>query len=242
MAESIQAWTRTTLGTHIVGSLNVDPSAAGGAVPDRLVNLVNRSYYDLWDAHDWLFRRKSATLTLVVSTATAVLPDDFAKLDLKWLKENNARGALKFTQDAQWFESQRDLQTNSPGTPKLAILETDTTETTKHIWRVRVLPLPESGFTYPYIYLRSAPVLELTAVVLWPRPFYLGWELLATWRAEKAFRDDNAWKDTKNDYEEWLADAKADKDEAMTADVADIVDGDGDFAALASQSYGLWQY
>ena len=236
MAESIQAWTRTTLATHIVGSLNTDSNAAGGTVPDRLVNIVNRAYYDVWDAHDWMFRKVSATLTLVKSTATAVLPDDYAKLDMMWLKENNAKGALKFTQDTQMFESQRDLQTNSPGTPWLALLETKTAETSKHVWQVRVLPLPESGFTYPYVYLRDAPVLELTAIVLWPRPFFRGWELLATWRAEKAFRDDKAWKDTKGDWLDWLADAVSDKDEAMRSDVALINDGNGDFAALGSQN------
>lgn len=235
-AETIQAWTRTTLAKHIVGSLNTEISAAGGTVPARLVNIVNRAYYDVWDAHDFMFRKKSATLTIVVDTAVADLPSDYAKLDMKWLKENNARGALQFTQDTQWFESQRDLQTNSPGTPWLALLETKTSETTKHVWQVRVLPLPEAGFTYPYIYLRSAPVLELTNIVLWPRPFYRGWELLATWRAEKAFRDDKAWKDTKDDYGQWLADAISDKDEAMRSDVALINDTDGDFAALGSQN------
>lgn len=233
---AIQNWTITTLASHIEGQLTFEPNAAGGTVPARMVNIVTRAYYDLWDAKDWLFRRTPATLTLTANTATVDLPDNYAKLDMKWLKENLRRGTLRFTQDVQRFQDLLDGTNVSPGQPRWALIEPKVSETTKFVYQARLHPTPNVAYTYPYIYLRNAPDLGASAIVLWPRPFYLGWELLSMYRAEKAFKDDKSWKDTKLQYDEWLDDAISDKDEGMTADVAAIM-SNGDWEALASLNF-----
>jgi len=233
---AIHTWTITSLTAHLVGQLNFDPNAAGGTVPARMTNIVTRAYYDVWEASDWMFRKKLATLTLTASTVAADLAADFAKLDMQWLKENNHEGVLKFTQNVQYFQDRLDLQSDTPGTPCIALLEPDTSDTEKFAWRIRVYPTPDKAYTYPYVYLRTAPDLAVGGVVLWPRPFYRGWELLAHYRVARAFKTDDSWKDIKADYKFWKADAISDKDEAMRADVSDI-DSNGDLAALASSNW-----
>jgi len=230
---SASTWTPTTLTAQIVGELNTNPNADGGTVPARLTNIVDEAYHDLWEEWDFKFRRIRGTLTTVASTATVILGADFAKLDELWVKENNRNGTLVFTDDVQLFDD-AVYRNQTQGPPRLAFVEPDTALTTSFLQRIRVTPTPDAVYTYPYSYLRYAPDLGSTSIPLWPLPFHRGWHYLALARAQRAFRRDEAWKETFAAYNAWLERAKSNNDETLASDTPIIRDATGDWAALPS--------
>ena len=236
MAVSQQKWTLTTLIAQIVGELNQDRSAAGGSVPDRLSNIVHESYENLWEEHDWLFKRVTATLTLTADTATADLPDGFEKLDPKWIYENNDRGPLFFSDEAHPFEDQLFSDKDITGNPRIARIQPDTTETDKFVWQVEVTPTPIEAMTYRYVYLRYAPAIDDDTVILWPQPWHRGWHDLALARAQRAFKADDSWQETFAAYNHWLTRAKHQNDETLRASTPSIRDGNRYFQEVASSN------
>ena len=234
MAAAQQKWTLATLEAQIVGELNQERNAAGGTVPARLGNIVHESFEDLWEEHDWLFKRVAATLTLTADTATADLPDLFEKLDPKWIHENNDKGPLYFSDEAHPFEDQRYLDKDITGYPAIARIRPKITETTKYVWEVEVTPTPIDGMTYRYVYLQYAMKLDSTTVVLWPQPFHRGWHHLALARCQRAFVRDNRWQETYAAYMHWLTRAKTQNDETLRASTPYIYDGNGYFNQVAS--------
>ena len=225
---------------QIVGELNQDRNAAGGTVPDRLGNIVHEAYEDLWEEHDWLFKRVTATLTLTVDVATVDLPDAFEKLDPKWIYENNRNGTLFFTDEVHPFEDHVYLDADRTGIPCIARIKPDTTDTTKFVWQVEVTPTPNAAMTYRYVYLRYAPAIDTTTAILWPQPFFRGWHHLALARSQRAFVPDNRWQESYAAYGHWLDRAKRQNDETLRAATAKIHDGNGYFASVASNQ--IWNY
>ena len=161
-----QTWIPSTLATQLIGELNVARNATGGTVPDRLMNIIVESFNSLWECHDWIFRRRSGTLTFVSGTATDNMPNDFEKLCPYWVGENNREGTLRFTDDEQEFERHRyNNQTTSgtadTGTPHIAIIRANTTFTSlSYAMLAYVVPTPEKALTYPFWYIRSSPDLR----------------------------------------------------------------------------------
>jgi hypothetical protein len=237
MAKTQQQWTRSSLETQILGELNQDRNAAGGSVPARMTSIVHESYEDLWDEHDWLFKRVHATLTLSADTATADLPDEFAKLDQKWLYENNRNGPLFFTDESHPFEDVRYTDSDITAYPELAKIRPKTSETTKFIWEVEVTPTPVAEMTYRYVYMREPPSIDDDTVILWPQPFHRGWHHLALARCQRAFlRDSNKWQESFAAYTHWLDRAKSQNDETLRESTPSIRDGNGYYDAVASAS------
>ena len=240
MAASIQTWTLATLKAHILGELNQDRNAAGGSVPDRLGDIVHESFQELWYEHDWLYKRTIGSLVTVADTATVDLPDDFEKLDQKWLHENNRNGPLVFTDEAQPFEDQRYVDIDRTGLPRVARIAPDTTETTKYVWQVEFTPTPLKVLTYRYIYLRHAIALDGDTAVLWPNAFHRGWHFLALARCQRAFKRDDSWQETFAAYNHWLTRAKQQNDETLRASTPVIRDGNGYFRDLQSSNMYRW--
>ena len=242
MAAAQQKWTLTTLNAQIVGELNQDRSAAGGTVPDRLSNIVHESYETVWDEHDWLFKRVPATLALVANTATADLPEAFAKLDPKWIYENNDRGPLFFTDEAHPFEDRVFHDTDTTGDPVLARIQPKTSDTDKFLWQVRVTPVPSAAMTYRYVYLRYAPAITTTTAILWPQPFHRLWHDLALARCQRAFEVGDDWIETFAAYKHGLGNAKRQNDETLRASTPRIRDSNNDRGNVASAviDQGYW--
>lgn len=227
-------WTPETLEQQILGELNQDRNAAGGAAPQRLARIVQHTYSDLWEGHDWLFRRVYGTLALTASTATADLPTDFDKLDQKWIEDSSNQGSLIFTTDLQAFEQRRHDESASTGIPVIALIRPKTSLTTSYLWEVIVAPTPSQAFSCPYVYLRLAPDLLPSGSPLWPRPFHRGWYLLALARSQRAFRRGDDWKETFAAHRAWLARAESQNDEVLTSDTPVIRDGYNDVGRLGS--------
>ena len=239
MAVAQQKWDWDTLTAQIVGELNQDRSAAGGTVPDRLGTIVHESYEELWEEHDWLFKRVTATLALTAATATADMPDTFEKLDPKWLHENNDRGPLYFTDEAHPFEDQRYNDKDITGDPIIARIQPKTSEVTKYVWQVEVTPTPAAGMTYRYVYLRYAPPIDGATVILWPQPFHRGWHLLALARCQRSFKPDESWQETFAAYMHLLTRLKRQNDETMRSSTPYIYDGNGYLGDVASSGCTL---
>jgi hypothetical protein len=228
-------WARDTLAQHIQGGLNADQNA-GGTVPDRLNNLVNLAYYTIWEGHDWLFKDFRAELDFAAGVDIDPLPADFDKISMKWVQENNRRGRIRFTEDAQFFEGNRDLPNERNGVPYLARIEPATGST--FLWQVRILPPPTTAVNYPYIYVKNAPDLAAdTTFPVWPDKFDRGWELLATAQAARMFIRDKSWKALMGMYDEWLQRAIEQQDETMVSSTPVFQDTQGDVAGLPSSGY-----
>jgi len=232
-------WTPTTLGDHIRGVMAKDYDAAGGAVPPRLTDTILAAYRDLWERHEWRFRRRRATLTLVAGTATADLPADFEKFDLKWLRENNKHGSMKFTGDEQAFHDAQANSGSTSGQPSVAVVEPIEDLTDGYSEILRVSPTPSSAFIYPYLYLCYAPTLALDASPLWPQPFHSGWFWLCKARCYYDYRRDEekAWQGPYKQFLDWLATAKDKNNEWMVSDTPLVRDEHRDIEHLASTNW-----
>lgn len=232
-------WARDSMAADILGSLVQSRTAPGGTVPARLSTIVHLAYYTLWEAHDWRFKHFRATLTFAADTDTKDLPSNFDKLDMKWLKENNRRGIVQFTEDTQGFEAQRQLPNETPGQPWIVRIEPKDGNAT-FLWQARCIPPANKEYSYPYIYLRNTPVLAASsASPVWPNKFDRGWKLLAEANAFRAFVRDKSWIRLMDMYKEWLNEAKSKDDETMVSNTVDIGDTQGDVGSLPSQYSGL---
>ena len=236
-AAAANVWTPTTLATDLMGLLNRSPNATGGSVSARLLRIVTDAYEDLWEMHEWQFRKVLATLTTVADTATADLPADFEKLDQDWLHENNDRGPLLFTANQQRFEDWRYLNGDQGDVPTIAFIKAKTSLTTSYLSEVLFTPTPNAEYTYPYFYLRFAPTLAATSSPVWPRVFNRGWKYLATSRARKSMEAGKAWEADEAIWQDWLANAKVNNNEVKSSNTAVIGDGYGDLARTASTLY-----
>ena len=231
-------WTPTTLCAHLIGEVNQDMNAAGGDIPARMMTLVKAAYRDLWNMHEWRFRKRRETLTIAASAYTADCPSDFEKLDQKWMEENNSHGTLWFTADLQAFENRQSGHGSTPGTPEIALVEPDSDLTGGYAEVFRVSPTALSEFTYPYVYLCYAPTLGDTDSPLWPQPWYTAWEFGARARAYYDFRcDKDAWKGPYNHFQGLVVTLKDKNDEYMVSSTPMIRDQTGDWDALASTAW-----
>lgn len=236
---AVHIWTPTTLEAHIVGELHQDRNAAGGAVPTRLTSIVQDAYTDLWEMYDWNFARKLATLSITAADTTEQLPTDFAKLDQKWLDENNRNGAIKFTTDPQRYITHALRYIGQTGYPRVAIIEADPSVVDNLRWMVRFVPTASANVAYAYYYILVAPALDAAKSPMWSRPFHTGWALLALSYAQRAFTVGDRWKDTRALFEAWLVNAKEVNNETLSSDTPVIRDGYGDIMALPSVQHEL---
>jgi len=229
-------WTPNTLATDLMSELNQSRNASGGATPDTLLRAVTEAYDELWEMYEWQYRRVLAELETVSDTATVDLPDDFEKLDQKWLQENNDRGPLWFSADLQRFEARRHLFKDQTGTPHVALIKAKTSGSS-YLAEVFLVPTPNAVLTYPYFYLRFAPTLGADDTPRWPRAFNRGWKYLATARATKKFKGGKEWQQDEALWQEWLENAKEENNEVLSSNTPTIPDGYGDLAAAMSNIY-----
>ena len=104
MASNLAKWTATTLAAHLRGVVAQDSGAPGGTVPDRMLQVVIASGVELWNIHDWMFRLKQGTLTVIEDSATAYLPEDFAEIYHRYLANYDEGVRLRLYDDPAEFQ------------------------------------------------------------------------------------------------------------------------------------------
>ena len=227
-------WNKTTLIAQLVGEVNMARNATGGAVPDRATAIVAECYSRLWEMFPWKYRRRLATLTIAANGTTCQLPENFEKLDVQWLKENNRKGSLLFTDDAQLFQDRVYAANSQTGVPSLALIAPDTTVTTYYAMMAHVDRAPTVQFTYPYWYLCLAPALGATDYPLWPKPFMGVWHDYCLFRLQRAFTGDDRWKETYAAWKAAVENAMTENNETLVNSTEAIQDAYGDLDALPS--------
>ncbi|MFH1496246.1 MAG: hypothetical protein ABII82_00335 [Verrucomicrobiota bacterium] len=236
------AWTTDTLAAHVRGELDVDPDAAGGTVPDRLIALVREAGLRLWTLVDWTFRRKQGTLTMVPGTETADLPDDFGELDHRWLRDVDEGATFRLTEDTALWQSVADeYESGDTGVPRLILCARDTDESDNWVWRAHMTPTPDSDYAAGFWYLTRDPWtvpdngLSDDASPTWPPTFHAGWRLLARYGALEAFStDDERIARAGRNFARWLTAQQAERDETVSHPAEYIERAYDDLAAFTS--------
>lgn len=230
-------WTPTTLSAQLMGELNLARNAAGGAVPDRLDNIIDAAYEDLWMMYEWIFRQR--IYDLAVSSETTELPADFEKLETRWLLENSKLGNIQFAQSPAIFETYRHRYTGTTSTPYIGVIEPtdDSVEedgSGAFVNRLRLAPPPSGSFEYRMVYLCTPPTLASDGVPLWPYAFFTGWQLRAKYKALSAFFTTDKWVGARNQFLAWKKQAIEKNDETIVNSTPLIEDGYGDAVNLTS--------
>lgn len=218
-------WTATTLAAHLRGELDVDPNAAGGTVPDRLMNIVRETGISLWNMADWRFRLKRGTLTTVAGTSTVSVPSDFAEIAQRFLQHNSTStgvSGLLFTEDKIYFQERADgyLSTDT-GNPVVAVVDVDRSGSS---WAQQFLlcPTPDAVYSFPYWYVIKDPwslstPLSDSSTPQWPPTFNMGWHLYALARAQRAFgKSEETWRESWAAFSDWFQRQLQENNETIT--------------------------
>ena len=230
-------WTPTTLGTHLIGELNVARNATGGSVPTRLASIIQEAYEDLWMAEEWRFRRRWSTFSTVASTETVALTavTDFEKLDTRWVDDQDATAdrQVVFTEDVEVFMRHQKSHAGQTGEPEVALIEP--TDDSGYTHLIRLAPIPNAAVTLDFCYLSTPPTLGVSSVPLWPYRFFSGWHQLARAKALQAFRRNAAYQDALALYMGWLEKTLNKSNEFIRNSTPAIEEGNQDIPALLSQ-------
>jgi len=238
-----------SISAQVRGAINADPDSPGGTTPDRVKQIVRAAGIRIWGIHDWNHRRVPGTLTVTATDTDIDCPDDFAKLDTRWLLEQDAKQPIRFYEDArQWQRHADEYDSDDTGPPRYALVRTKTSATGYEM-EFKLAPIPDDAYTYPYIYLLRDPWshptagsrLDDTASPQWPADFDEGWRLLATAMAYFQFLPgDQRGFETNRGFRSWVKDAVGNLNETMTGgDTEDtIIDGYDDFGHMTSSELG----
>lgn len=237
-----------SIADDVRGQIAADPDGASGNSPERVKKTVRNAGIQLWDLADWNWARIQATLTTVADTATVEAPDDFRKLDTKWMRENEATNALRFFTDARQYQSLADrFSSASTGPPRYALVETDDSASV-YEYRFRLSPTPDAVYNYPYWYVKRDPWTHPTASErlldtespVWPGGMDEGWRLLATAKAYHQFLpgSDRALKINRA-FKNWANNAIGEVQDTITGGDSDdrIVDGYDDVGHFMSNAF-----
>lgn len=243
-------WSQSTVAKvaeMIRGQINADPDAPGGTVPDRLSIVVRAAGIRVWNMADWDFRGRAGTLTVADTDTSVEVPDDFGKLDSKWLRDNSDKMALQFFSDARLYQTRADgYATDDTGMPEIAIVQTRTVADDYQMEFV-FKPTSDGAYTFPYRYMARDPwsvpddLLTDDESPQWPADFDLGWELLATAMAYYKFAPGAETADkVGRAFKRWGTDALANLNETITGGKSEdlIEDGYDDYSHFMSNA--LW--
>ncbi len=221
-ATSDVEWTANSLSAQLRGELDMDPDAAGGAVPDRLKNVVKEAGIGLWREQDWRFKLKLGTLTTVKNQNNYDPPTDFHELAQRELNDTSSTTAwsmLIFTSNPIVYQKYYDMDPDQEsGTPRVAVIQQKSGSA--HDWEILLTPPPKGVMIYKYWYSIWDPWasgdLSDDSAPKWPLTFSHGWHLNSLWKAQQMFRGDERWKDSKAIFEDWLAKQIRENDETLT--------------------------
>jgi len=227
MALAIPQWTVSSLAANIRRELGSNPATIDNRTPDRIEDLIIECGIALWNAYDWRWRRKSATLS--VTTSPMDLAADFGGMDWRGMKTVQSQFDLWFAHDDQdgYYEE------GATGTPRLAYLQLKAS--TANTWQAVFVPSPDATYSFPYWYLAVDPwtagtIVDHATAPLWPTPFHRGWHMLALCESQRRFeKDSKLWNATKDEYMDWLRVMTTECDNSVRGKPGRIVDGYNDF-------------
>lgn len=248
-------WTTNTLALHLLGAVNQDRNASG-SIANKHKQLIRESGYSLWMIRDWSFRTKIGTLTTAAGQAYAALATDFAEFRSRYLREtpddtNDTATRIRLTGNIKDVLGIRDRRkATDTAVPLIGCPLMDTSALTFAV-RLELAPTPDAIRTYRYAYVLANPWTHASLgdddSPVWPVPFNEGWRLGALWRIQHAQPANDAWKDTKRLYDEWLQDAITENDEFLTDYLERLEDGYDDLGLQGvpdepdDQGLRLWE-
>jgi len=234
-------WSVNTLKAQVLGELMQDRNVESGA-PDRLKNIVIQSLRAVWGAADWIFTLRETSLAATAADTEETLATDFGEMHSWVVKDVDHSAVMQFTTDARrWRERKSNIDTSATGHPEIGLIKRDTSDTDDFIWKVYFEIACDQDYTWPYFYKALCPI-DLPAAHadlkgeddIIPMPLFMHelWHLDATWRAEKAFREDDSWKASKKLYDDRVDAAKVESDDPATLSSRTIQDGYQDWDSL----------
>lgn len=255
MASAPIKFTVNSLCSHLRSELDVDPNATGGAIPDRVLTLVTLAAMELWDGHDWAFKRRQGTLTTVADTATVDFPSDFYELDQRWLHDEANSTGVRFTSDPTEYQRiANDYESADTGEPIIACIQRKTPvygsvdpadDVTDYALQALLTPTPDAIYNYPYWYMvlnpwSSGGLADDDVAPVWPHTFNEGWRLFAKQKLLNAYGGGSSEKATIGAMcKRWIADQLAENDEMLSRPNEQIRDGYGDFAPRPFSNAGM---
>jgi hypothetical protein len=234
-----------TMADQIRSEMDVNPDAAGGRIPDRVMQQVREKGRWLFKAEDWLFRRAPGTLTLPAGATEADMPADFKELDSRKMHYTGTEGyRLLWTQNASsWQDAKARIGHDaSPASPQIALLYY-----TGGAWKARFWPEADVEYTYDYWYIKAdpwtgtSPIADNTQLspTYWPADFDEVWHALCAYSLYGKYRADDAWKSFKSEFEAKIKALRQENDETIGDNLEPIEDALGYFGSTARQNIGI---
>jgi len=224
-------WSVETLADQLRSEVDQNLDAAGGRVARRDKKIVRELGSRLWNLRDWRFRRKQGTLTIAAGATTGTMPTDFKELDHRVMRcsgSDNYR--LFWTEDVSLWQRAKDLVGHDAGAsvPRVAVLEW-----TGSVWQAKLWPEADDEYAYEFWYLTrdpwrgDSPITdsEIMSAGYWPVDFDEGWYNLCAYRILRGYRGDEAWKDYRGEFREWLKQHQWENDETLSDALEPIEDG-----------------
>ncbi len=118
--------------------------------------------------------------------------------------------------------------------PTLGLILRDMADADEMQWRVEFDIKADKDYSWPYIYKADCPIdlpsdhadfKTLGKTIPMPTAMHTLWYLKALYRCQRAFRKDDAWKDTVAEYARELKRARAEKDAPSTSNIEPLADG-----------------
>jgi len=230
-----------SLADQIRSEMDVNPDAAGGRVPDRVMKLIREKGRWLFKYRDWLCRRAPGTLTLEDGETEADMPSDFRELDSRTMRHTGT-GAYRlwWTQNVSAWQAAKDAlgHSASAAPPRIALLYY-----TSGAWKARFWPEADQDYEYDYWYVKadpwtgSAPIADNIALspTYWVADFDEVWHALCAYSIYGKYRTDDAWKGFKSEFNTKMTALIRENDETISDGLEPIEDAMGYWGRTASR-------
>lgn len=196
----------------------------------EMEEIVRQNGIAMWTSHDWRFRARQGTLSLVADDAVVAVPADFAELDQRWLRNMAETGndypSLRFTEDPIVFQRVQDrFQSGDTGTPQIACFVRDYDTAGSFVWEIMLAPAADNTYSYKYWYLILDPwttsAITDAESPKWPATFNKGWLLKSKMEAAVHFagRFESVAKahgPTRGQWKDWIKGQVEENNETMT--------------------------
>jgi hypothetical protein len=238
-------WCVATLADQNRSEMDVNPDAAGGRIPDRVMKIIREKGRWLFKREDWLFRRAPGTLTIAAGLTEVSMPTDFAELDGRLMQCKATTGyRLYWTQNYSMWQAAKDrIGHDAPaGSPRIALLYY-----TGGAWKARFWPESDVEYTYDYWYLKADPWSGATPIAdniqlsptYWPADFDILWEKFCRYELVSRYRTDEAWRGFRKEGDDALKALIAENDETIGDNIEPIQDALGYFRSTARAQMGV---
>ena len=244
-AKGSVGWCVATLADQIRSEMDVNPDAAGGRIPDRVMKVIREKGRWLFKHQDWMFRRAPGTLTITDGLTELAMPADFKELDGRLMRCKATTGYRMFwTQNYSMWQAEKDRigHEAAAGSPRIALLYY-----TGGAWKARFWPEADVDYTYDYWYMKADPWSGASPIAdniqlsptYWPDDFDAVWEKFCRYELVSRYRADDAWKGFRKEGDDALLALIRENDETIGDNIEPIQDALGYFGRTARAQLGL---